>query len=100
MTAALVIALDVACRVVVVVCEATAVAASWVWALRSRSARAASQSIAARLASWLDYHVHRCDDCGVLWGHRGAFSAGDCDSPVAVGRHACPRCGRAQWSRW
>jgi len=35
-------------------------------------------------------HLHRCQNCGVIWGH-GDMMAGDMEA------HKCPKCGKGEW---
>lgn len=35
-------------------------------------------------------HLHRCQNCGVIWGH-GNMMAGDVEA------HVCPGCGKQEW---
>lgn len=35
-------------------------------------------------------HLHRCQNCGVIWGH-GNMMAEDVEA------HKCPKCGRSEW---
>jgi hypothetical protein len=35
-------------------------------------------------------HLHRCQNCGVIWGHGNAM-LGD------VAAHMCPECGAMEW---
>lgn len=43
----------------------------------------------ARVIEEGEYHLHRCDLCGEIWGHTLRDGRG-------AGAHDCPRCGREQ----
>ncbi len=34
-------------------------------------------------------HLHRCQNCGVIWGHG--------ELPCDLEAHKCPKCGKSEW---